>query len=417
MKKMIDKRIFHYLLLLFLICIGGCSNNNKNNIKNKTINGKKTYYVNVDNSGILTLPEISSDINYIKLQTTSKSLINYIDKFKVYKDRFFIYNAKAKSIVCFTHDGKLEFVINNHGRGPGQYLEITDYIINIYENTVEILDNGTSKIFKYDFRGNFINSKKCIFFAENFTKYDSLSYVFYAGNDSKCDYNLFFTNNNLEITKKVFPIDKELAGFSIENPTSFYLYKSDICFNYIFSNIIYVLNKQSVKPKYSIDFGKNNLPADFFEILGDAKKTSPYERMLGQRKVMKLLSEKKYCSFPNNFSESDNYIFFQFNNGNKFSYCLISKETDTPIIGDKMLFDSDIALKVYPLAIYNDKLFTYIQPFELNKLFDNMENTFSEDQMNEFIGNNKLVKSLMELNFGLKKFDNPILVKLTLKKF
>jgi len=49
MKTMIGKRIFYYLLLLFLICIDGCSNNNKNNIKNKTINGNKAYYVNVDN--------------------------------------------------------------------------------------------------------------------------------------------------------------------------------------------------------------------------------------------------------------------------------------------------------------------------------------------------------------------------------
>jgi len=294
---------------------------------------------------------------------------------------------------------------------------ITDYIINIYENTIEIFDNGTSKIFKYDFRGNFINSKKCIFFAENFIKDDSLSYVFYAGNYSRYDYNLFFTNNNLEITKKVFPIDKELAGFSIDNPTSFYLYKDDIYFNYIFSNIIYVLNKQSVKPKYSIDFGKNNIPAGFFKILGDPQKLSAYERMMGQRKVMKLISEKKYCSFQNNFSESDNYIFFQFNNGNKFCTCLISKETNTPIISDKILFNTDIELNVYPLAIYNDKLFTYIQPFELKKFFDNMENSFNEDQMNEFISNNKEVKNLMKLNSGLNNLDNQILLILTLKKF
>ena len=89
-------------------------------------------------SGITKLSEIAENVEYIPLQTTDSSLLgDVVLKIVNIDNRIYILNSveDEDEILCFNTDGKFSYKINKTGRGPEEYLSITDFDIS-YDNTL-----------------------------------------------------------------------------------------------------------------------------------------------------------------------------------------------------------------------------------------------------------------------------------------
>ena len=70
-----------------------------------------------------------SDFRFIPLETTLQSIINKIDKCVIKDERFYILDKKQQSIFIFTNEGKFITRFNRLGKGPDEYIELTDFEI------------------------------------------------------------------------------------------------------------------------------------------------------------------------------------------------------------------------------------------------------------------------------------------------
>jgi len=99
-------------------------------------------------SGITKLSEIAENVEYIPLQTTDSSLIgDLVRKIVNVENRIYILNSGLQSeILCFNTDGKFCYRIDKSGRGPEEYLSLTDFDISNDNTMLTILSALDSRI-------------------------------------------------------------------------------------------------------------------------------------------------------------------------------------------------------------------------------------------------------------------------------
>lgn len=122
------------LLMIFLFSCG------RENSREKDNTG---FVMEIDllsepESGITKLSEIAENVEYMPLQTTDSSLLgDVVLKIVNIDNRIYILNSveDEDEILCFNTDGKFSYKINKTGRGPEEYLSITDFDIS-YDNTL-----------------------------------------------------------------------------------------------------------------------------------------------------------------------------------------------------------------------------------------------------------------------------------------
>lgn len=95
----------------------------------------------------------------VPLETTDSSVMGDIMKVISVKDRIFVAPWNGKSIFIFDRKGKYLSRIDKEGRGPGEYLKISDFMVT--EQPKEILVYAQEgKLNFYDWQGNFLREGK-----------------------------------------------------------------------------------------------------------------------------------------------------------------------------------------------------------------------------------------------------------------
>ncbi len=102
----------------------------------------------------LKLSSFAKSINYIKLETNDQCLLSHpsiedVDEGAIYINDNHLYLYK------FNGNGKYIWKIKKVGKGPGEYLHITDVIIQPENDLLYILDNTQRKIIQYNLNGEF----------------------------------------------------------------------------------------------------------------------------------------------------------------------------------------------------------------------------------------------------------------------
>jgi hypothetical protein len=96
-------------------------------------------------SKLASVSEIASDVEYIPLETREDCMIKFIQKIVEVKDK--IYLKSAGEIMCFDHTGKYLFKLSNSGRGPQEYIFLSDFDISTDGKTLVALTD--QKIIEY----------------------------------------------------------------------------------------------------------------------------------------------------------------------------------------------------------------------------------------------------------------------------
>ncbi|WP_106831223.1 6-bladed beta-propeller [Parabacteroides pacaensis] len=251
------------IVLLFLLF--GCKE------KTSRILEDKIYVVDVNVSDDMknigdTGTEYFIDCQFIQLDTDTNNVIGEVSKIIVTDGRIYILDTfKAQSVFIFDTTGKYINKIYRQGKGPGEYLQVTDIFYDEREKTINLLDSrGKILIFNKD--GNVYKKEiNFRFYAFNFQKDINGNYIFNSKNNPFSSFNDKITvfSSTQKKMYSAFPISEEwkYKSSGIENE----LIKSGEQIFYIpqLETDVYKITSDSVQLKYHYNFGKYNFPDQY----------------------------------------------------------------------------------------------------------------------------------------------------------
>ena len=190
-------------IIILITCLLGCQHKSMN-----------TTCINFDfTQRMKDIHSIDLIKNYklIPLETRDSVIIGKIDKAILYKDQIYIATFhRDQAVYIFNLQGKFLHKINTIGRGPEEYLQLSDIFIDENNQTLNLLSRIDAKLLTYDI--NNLNIIKSSPLPKAFYKMISLKdrYLGHSGNytqDKDEPYNLWDMDLDFRIINKAIVID------------------------------------------------------------------------------------------------------------------------------------------------------------------------------------------------------------------
>ena len=202
----------------------------------------------------------------IVLETTDDCLIgSEISKIAYSNDTIIIADAQTNSIFIFDGNGKFIKKIHRVGRGPEEYLELTD--VFVCDHHILVLDYEQSKVCCYNFKG------KCLYHfdckdGEYIAEHDGR--IFIATVWSGCeDWNnclIAEFDHAGNMVNTYFKAEEKDSKRAVHDGNEFFI-KNDngLDAHLISKNIVYSLKGNNFEPNYKVDFGEYEMPDEIAE--------------------------------------------------------------------------------------------------------------------------------------------------------
>jgi len=299
-----------------------------------------------ENKGIVVDLDVYEDKNFkasdifkncrtIILETKIECLIGNISDIQVYDGKIFIHDKTiGKSLLVFDMNGKFICRIGNFGRGPGEYSNINDATIDQDNKVVYVLDSHRKILLKYSLEGEYISS---VSIKEDNVSFRSIQYF-----DGKIYASIQHTKKNDDnLLKLIDPVSgKVIKGYlTMEDNKGWNGAESEYGF----------FHRAHRTPRYTRSFmnyifslENMTIPHVTFESKNFANRTLVDEiktkNVIEQKST--LLRTRKIYGIQN-FIETKDFIFFQFDHG-QTSTGLYRKYEETTTIG---FFKNDLLYK------------------------------------------------------------------------
>ena len=344
------------------------------------------------------LDSIIAKIEYVKLQSTEEHPVGGIDNLLITPEHIIVADRHlAKSIFIFDRQGKIQTVISRHGRGPQEYLSISDIVLTPDQKRIAVLDNYGKKILYFDLAGNYLFHKVLSLYAGELKYLDDeniliVTYGMGTEDPGLASYPhnndlLYCIDTTMQIKKSFMPnqFSKELSSYCTPNVKQFN--NSQVFASHIYSDTIYQVTPEGMIPKYWIDLSPVDGIANFWKELTPEKQED-------------IINE---VFFNGEFLENDHFAIFQ-PLGNNIPKILFSKETKKCYYLGK---NSSTALGIYVGSVrfaYKDQFIAVVPAFRLY-----------EDSKRRYV-NQRYLKLMKEIGTGLTENDDPVLLFYTLKE-
>jgi hypothetical protein len=293
-------------------------------------NGDKTKDADTIDFSKLEQKELIIDDHFdvkkiVPLETTTESNIVYISKVFSSDHNIIILDNFGNAILFFDADGNFISKISRIGRGPGEYINLSDMMVDFENEEIRVLDGcDTKKMITYSFTGEFLSERGVNMCADSFYRLNDGSYVFYVPTDNSLADNKTVEFTNIVVTDSLMqykwsamPFNQKWSGrsFSVSLVNSTFsknlhkiLYLPQIPHNL---NCIYEVTPTSIEPHLNIAFHDNS------------KLSALLDELNPEGDVHGDLSKSGLDHSLHNFAETPDGIVFSIlrNNGEKAIYC------------------------------------------------------------------------------------------------
>lgn len=335
-----------------VVCFSGCKTEEmKKNIE--------TISVSPEDVVPFTYDQYVVESVVIPLQKKPEKYLGTVKRLYVKNDKIVIVST-GKIFIYSLKNGQLLSLIDKKGKGPGEYQTIDD--IYLEADLIYVLDRLNRTIWKYDFNGNYTGKIDTRLIGYAFTKLNTDYFVIYINSDKseKSDYRLnFYSFQQNKIVKKYFKIsDSEYQWQYIDDLRNFIRSKKNTYFTYSFNDTVYTLDKNGIKPKYLIDFGKYSTPRDFLK--------RDYEDII---EFTSKASRKNYIYSIIGFHHTSDYIYFAYRFQGKFIHCIYSRNSKKVISFNSFVnylnvngLNEEANFYNFPLTNDDDYFYALIEP-------------------------------------------------------
>lgn len=276
-----------------------------------------TIYYNYKEGKDISRDSVFSKITFLPLETREDNLIGMTDKVIIGDSTIIIVDKYiAKSVFMFDYCGDYIGRISNNGNGRNEYLEISD-VCQRPDKSIAIFDELRGNILVYDERGNYIETIKSELFANamEFIDEELMAFDIYNRYSAKmAPYGgASFVIRDKEMNNKYFfGTNNKLDNCNYSRYYNLYSFGGNVYCNVNFEDYIFQLSSDSVKAKYRIEYGPENV------------NRYPY-----QTKEELYSLQKQYPFFEGEFVELKDYTYLMFRgeDGNELIYNHSTKET------------------------------------------------------------------------------------------
>ena len=398
------------IFLLIGLILFACKKEQTDSLRNKDL-----ITIDFESSLVdkLKFSQFVDTIEFIPLETTDRNLIGEIQRVIYDDEKYYIrttHGMQNANLFVFDKKGKFLWGLNKRGNGPGEYNDFEDFLLT--KERINVI--SYFKFISYDKLGQFIKESKIelksqvkefipindtTFFAFVFrTRSNDLNFLFKMNDDGKVE-KRFFQRNESEARINDFRIHWR----GLESWNNIYY------FNHPFSDTIFQIEDEKVKPLFYIDYGDKAIP-DMFEL-------SDHYKVIDE----KLAKLNDYL-FINSFGVAGHYMYV--NSTNKIYQhflTLYSRKTGKSISTRKI--EDDLYLKGMILPINRKKLphnsdngdiLWEVEPSYLIEGYRKYMSNLSEPRRAEF---KSKYPDLVKMCTTLKEDDNPVLLRIKVKEF
>jgi hypothetical protein len=352
-----SKTMRRTVFVLIISALISCKNNSKENTSG-VIESISTIEVLVSQND-LQIANKNVEPNYIFLEQRDKnSAIADISKLIYFDDKIIILDKQSNKVFLFDNSGNFISEIGRAGKGPGEFLRVSDILISKPDSCIELLDAGSQKILRMDKQFNYFTSINLPFFCQNFHKSIQGEYWFFTNNqantskDTKESFNIIKADENVENLSFFIPIQEHMKDLVIATPYSFTNSVNASIFALPLENTLYSIHNDTVTRKYVIDFGENNLPLKYIEPLKKIETTNFPERF----NILNQINKTDYAYMIHSVFETDHHVYFQFQRDKKVYGTLLNKDDwqyktgiIPPLFGQPVYFtNNQISTVIYP---------------------------------------------------------------------
>lgn len=276
-----------------------------------------TISYNYKEGKAISRDSVFGKISFLPLETRKDNLIGMTDKVILGDSTIIIVDKYiAKSVFMFDYSGVFIGRISNQGNGRNEYLEISD-VCQRPDKSIAIFDELKGIILVYDERGNYIETIKSELFgsAMEFIDEELMAFDIYNRYPAKmAPYGgTSFVIKDKEMNNKyLFGTNNKLDNCNYSRFYNLYSFGGNVYCNVNFEDYIFQFCFDSVKAKYRIEYGPENV------------NRYPYKT---KEELYSL--QKQYPFFEGEFVELKDYTYLMFRgeDGNELIYNHSTKET------------------------------------------------------------------------------------------
>lgn len=356
-----------------------------------------------DKEARLKVDDLIDSIYCIRLETHRSAPISEVDRIFFFEGKILVCDKGGRSgIYLFSSNGEFITQVGRFGKGPQEYLNVSDVSFDKQTRCILILDEYSKQILFFDSDGKFIKKEKLFFYAKDFSVLQDGSFVFYqlegvnAHLEKNQDYCLLFSTNDQTIRSFAFPYSYRHKFPQIRRGNNIDLINSGdkTFFNPFLTNSIYeIASSGSIIAKYIIDFGKD----DLLRYLNEQTTDQEY---------LKILNNSNPLHLNGHIQEAGTNLFFQYGKSDFCFYNNVSKNLKYGHSFSYLYQMNRFNINVFvrpPIASYDNYFVNLIWPYELPK------------EIKEMIENSDS-RAIQGLR-GISDQSNPILVFYKLKEF
>lgn len=204
----------------------------------------------------------TNQVEFIFLPLDEEYPFGEISKILFRDQKIFIKPHNMGRIYVYTDQGVPYSIISHSGKGPGEYLHLSDFEVNTLENQIIVSDAGNRKFVSYSYSGEFIGETPVNFFikliksnpTENRNQYIvDLSYSKISPEQTAA-YSINLFDENWDFIKGYFPFTQPRGGM-FGHPHMLFS-KSETCIGYYktFTDSIFHFNGDDLSLAYYLDF-------------------------------------------------------------------------------------------------------------------------------------------------------------------
>ena len=212
---------------------------------------------------------------FIPLETTNLTIIGDIEKVEVSDSIIFILDSSIKMVYKFDFEGKYIGRIGEKGRGQGEYMEASNFIINHKDKQIILSEKSSGNILFYDFNGIFIRS----------CHIDTNPFAYLPNREEIVIFSLpLLTSEKYELRRFKGCSDNLIGGY-IPRPNYkekeaymstkkyFLQHEDDYFFIPLYTDDLYRLNDDGIELIYEFGFQNNMFDYDNAELTTDFYKS------------------------------------------------------------------------------------------------------------------------------------------------
>ncbi|WP_282126611.1 6-bladed beta-propeller [Marinifilum flexuosum] len=389
------------LLVIVFSLLFACSNNNKNE-EIKLFPDK----IKLKENGSINFNSLIKRMDAVKLESNDDCRLARITQLINHKNKYFIWDSKSKQLLVFKENGKFLNKIGSCGRGPKEFIGVSNFIISSVDNCVKVYDGIRKKILFYDYNGDYIKSVKIGYYVLRFGEFLNGNYwAFVAGLPDSKNYGegkelkfVVFSPKG-ELIKEVFDTPYEGPNFF----TSFSVFQNtndSLLYTEVLDYSLKIFDGENLSKGYNFSFNGYECS----KTLRDKFKTDKRSRHLKKELL------EKYILGLDNVLENEDYIYFMYPFKKQKVNVFLSKKTGE-IIEYKGVPMDDTSWKtaMFPKFCDDNYWYTSIDAFRFE--------LYKEMHTKDWECPKERIESINREFKNLSSTDNPIIIRYELVEF